>query len=194
MILFRNFLILATGISIGLSLPACSNSMKDVDQLFEEHELKVETAKDVELLYSDSAMVKVRITGPTLIRNLERKDANEEFPDGVHVEFFSGPQVINSWLDARYAVRDEKNNRIIARDSVVLYNKEKDKLETSELIWDEKNKQIYTDKFVRISQPAKGDTSYGYGFTANQNFTKFEIKRKFSAKMNFDDLKSALEK
>jgi hypothetical protein len=45
---------------------------------------------------------------------------------------------------------------------------------------------------VRITQPEKGDTSYGYGFETNKNFTEFKIKKNFSAKMNVEDISNAL--
>ena len=114
------------------------------------------------------------------------------FTDGVHVEFLDDQQSTLSWLDARFLERKESDGLVYVRDSVVLYNAENEKLETSELIWDEANEYIYTDKFVRITQPEKGDTSYGYGFETNKQFTEFTIKKNFSAKMNIKDISSAL--
>jgi hypothetical protein len=44
-----------------------------------------------------------------------------------------------------------------------------------------------------ITQPERGDTSYGYGFVANNDFTRFEIQKN-SGKMNIDDITKELNK
>jgi hypothetical protein len=46
---------------------------------------------------------------------------------------------------------------------------------------------VYTDKLVRISQAEKGDTTYGFGFKANESFSIFEIKKKVQGKLNVAD-------
>lgn len=177
---------------IVVSISACVNTMSDVNDLTEDLQLTVETATNVEILYSDSAQIKVRITGPKMNRYIDRENPKEEFPNGVHVEFYGAQGEVLSWLDANYAVRETKKSRIITRDEVQLYNEKNEKLETSELIWDENDDIIYTDRFVMITQPERGDTSYGYGFVANNDFTQFEIQKN-SGKMNVSELTQKLE-
>ncbi|MBK9151325.1 MAG: LPS export ABC transporter periplasmic protein LptC [Saprospiraceae bacterium] len=82
------------------------------------------------------------------------------------------------------AVRDELKKKIIAKGNVEFYNDKQEKLETPELIWDEQEKIIYTDKLVRITQAEKGDTTYGFGFRANQDLSRFEIRKKVQGKVN----------
>lgn len=171
---------------------SCTNKIEQVNELFETLDTDVEHATDVTVIYSDSAKVRLKVSGPKLERHVNKKDPKDVFNAGVHVEFLNEEQVTLSWLDAKYLERTDKAGLVYVRDSVVLYNTENEKLETSELIWDEVNEHIYTEKFVRITQPERGDTSYGYGFETNKNFTEFIIKNRFSAKMNVDDLSEAL--
>ena len=103
-------------------------------------------------------------------------------------------QRVKSWLEADYAVRKDREQKIYMESNVQLYNKNNDKLETEALVWDEGIKEIYTSRTVKISQPSRGDTSLGHGFKADQEFTRFEIKRKFSAIKNVDDLTKDLDK
>jgi len=175
-----------------IGLAACSNDMQEVNQMFETINTEIEHADDVEIIYSDSAKVRLKVSGPKLERHVKKNQQKDVFTDGVHVEFLDEQQVTLSWLDARFLEKVDKDDKVYVRDSVVLYNAENEKLETSELIWDEKTERIYTDKFVRITQPEKGDTSYGYGFETNRKFTEFIIKKNFSAKMNVSDLSEAL--
>lgn len=172
---------------------SCSNDMDQINRLIDEKEVKMERATDVELIYSDSAVVKVKVLSPELLRHLDRNNPIDEFPIGIHVKFYDEYQRVSSYLDAKYALRMEKDKKIIVRDSVVFYNNKKDKLETNELIWDEAGERISSEKFVMITRPEQGDTIMGYGIDANEDFTRFEIKRKFSSKMKFEKLTEALK-
>lgn len=156
-----------------------------------ETEIEDERGEGIMIIYSDSAQLKVKAWAPTMSVNRLGKETVEEFPDGIKLEFYNNGTSPASWLEAKYGKREYHNNIVIARDSVNLYNQLNDKLETYELIWDEKLQKIYTDKFVRITQPSKGDTTYGYGFEANQDFTNFEI-RNFSGKMTVEEIDDAL--
>lgn len=167
---------------------SCTNDIKEVDKVISESNLKAEIAKNVEILYSDSAVVKVKIKSPTLRRYNHLGDSYDEFPDGLLVEFLDKHKKVNSWLEADYAIRKDKDNKIYVENNVVMYNKRDDKLETEELVWDESLQEVYTNRPVKITQPMTGDTSFGYGFKADQDFTRFEIKRKFSAIKNVEDL------
>lgn len=156
-----------------LLLWACENDMEDVEALEQRLNISVETVNDVEILYSDSAQVKIRIQGATMLNHLNRQDPKQEFVDGVHVDFFEDRRTINSTLVANYAVRFERQGKIICRDSVVWASRDGQKLETEELIWDEQDKEIYTQKFARITTP--GRIIYGHGFRANQDFSNARI-------------------
>lgn len=163
------------------SIVSCYNSKEEVDKLFVESKIASEFAYDGYLLYSDSAKIKVKLDYDVLRKFEKDGQPMSEFPEGIYVEFYDNNQSPTSWLVSKYAIRNEREGTMVARDSVVLFNVDKDKLETSELIWDEDESIIKTDKFVRITQPMKGDTSYGYGFRAKQDFSEFEIG-KFSGK------------
>lgn len=173
-------------------MSACVTDIEKVNAITQEVQTSIERATDVEILYSDSAQLKVKVSGPTMLRYIDRDNPKEEFPDGVHVEFFNEKGRVISWLDADYAIRNSKESNIITRQNVNLYNSDNEKLETWELIWDEKDDRVYTDRFVMISQPEKGDTSYGYGFEAQNDFTRFEIKKN-SGKMNISELERELQ-
>ncbi|MEM1214948.1 MAG: LPS export ABC transporter periplasmic protein LptC [Bacteroidota bacterium] len=137
--------------------------------------LAVETVRDVEILYSDSAQVKVRITGPTMLSNLDRTQPYQEFIDGVFVEFYDETGLITSTLAANYAIRYERKGEVITRDSVVWSSYDFQKLETEELIWNEREENIYTDKFAIITTPTQ--QIRGHGFRAKQDFSNARIQQ-----------------
>lgn len=147
---------------------ACEKTPPPVDEVLMRQGLEAEIARDVEILYSDSAKIKVRVTGPTMLYHQDRADVRQEFPDGVQVEFFDEEQQISSVLTAKYGVRLETQNKVVVRDSVVWQSTVGDMLETSELTWDERQKKVHTNKFVVVTRP--DEIMYGHGFEADQNF------------------------
>ena len=165
----KNILILI----LATFLFSCENDLAEVEQIISQEELKYETMTNVELLYSDSAILKVKVEGDKMYRYLEAKNPTQEFPEGIKVDFYDPLGRSQSVLTAKYAIRYEKKNEIIVKDSVVWKSKKMEKLETEELIWDEKQNKVYTKKFVKITRP--GEIIHGYGFEANQDFTRWEI-------------------
>ena len=153
---------------------SCENDLAEINRLFSEEDTMKEVARDVQILYSDSAVIKVKVQSPTLERFVEKKEPREEFPDGLYVSFFDKNGKIDSWLTAKKGTRIEKKGIMIVRDSVVWESRTKEKLETEELIWDEAQQKVYTNKFVIIRRP--GEIIYGHGFEANQDFTFSRIK------------------
>jgi len=161
-------------LAIFLAFHACENDLAEVKKLISQDEVAIETARGIEILYSDSAVVKVRIKSPTLLRYLDRREPRQEFPDGLTVEFFGGLNQVSSRMTAKYAVRYENQNKIIIRDSVVWESNKNERLETEELIWDETEDKVYSNRPVTIRR--KDEIIYGYGFESNQDFTSWKIK------------------
>jgi LPS export ABC transporter protein LptC len=168
-----------------LLLASCRNDLAEIEKVIPLEDAFKEVAHDVRLLYSDSAEVKVEVLGPKLVRYLEKEDPREEFPEGITVNFLTGGKKSNSVLTSKFAVRYEGTNQITVRDSVVWISKRGEKLETEELIWDEKNKKVFSTRYVRITNPE--EVIFGYGFDANQDFTEWRIKQ-IEGRMKVKDL------
>ena len=154
-------------------MTSCENDPAEIDRVISKDELKYETMKNVELLYSDSAILRVRLEADTMLRYLDLNTPTQIFPNGIRVDFFEPGGRVQSELTSKYAIRYEKKNEILVKDSVVWESKGYDRLETEELIWDEANNKVYTKKFVKITRPE--EIVYGYGFEADQEFSRWEI-------------------
>ena len=154
-------------------LAACNGLKEEKRQVFTENDVAIEVGREVEILYSDSAVVRVRVTGPLLHNYTDRENPRQEFPAGVKIDFLEPNLSIRSTLTAKTAARFQEKGQIIARDSVVLVSAKQEKLETEELIWDEKKAKVYTEKFVKVTKP--GEIIYGYGLEAEQDFSYWKI-------------------
>ena len=157
---------------IGLS--SCENDMAEVAQYFKKEAVQVVEAKDVIIYYSDSAIVRVKITAPRLLNYIDAKEPRTEFVDGLVADFYDKTQQKQSKLVAKFGVKYDTKNIIIVRDSVVITTIRNEKLETEELTWNEKTGSIETDKFVKVSSPDEVVT--GYGLIANDDFSYWKIK------------------
>lgn len=173
---------------------SCSNKVEDIEELLAaDLQSNIERGKNIRIVYSDSAVVKLVIHAPVMERCSEYSNSRDVFPKGILLEFLDEKKVVKSWIKAETAIREEKNHKITARGNVTCYDDENKKIETSELIFDEIERIVYTDKLVRITNPVKGDTTYGFGFKANQEFTRFEIKKKVQGKINVADFVKAID-
>lgn len=168
----KNLSLIIIVVSIWCSA-GCEDALKETRQVFTQDDLAVEVGREVEILYSDSAVVRVRVTGPLLYNHSGREKPRQEFPEGIKMDFLLPDLSVRSVLTAKTATRFQSEGRIIARDSVVLSTVKQEKLETEELIWDEKTAKIHTDKFVKVTQP--GEIIYGFGLEAEQDFSYWKI-------------------
>lgn len=157
-----------------LLLTACGgNEIKQLDQIALQDEVGIERATNIELLYSDSAVVRVAIHAPTLLRYIHRENPKQIFPDGVDADFYDEEHFQTSKLVANYAEQFQRERKVYLRDSVVVWNIKNEMLETDELIWDESIGQIYSNEKVKITTPSQ--VIEGIGFKSNLDFSVWEI-------------------
>ena len=179
--LFQNFSIFIIILLAG----ACKNDLADVRNLIPPDRVQVEELYTFEMLYSDSAVVRVRVSGPKMLRHVDNQEPRQEFPEGVLVEFFDFQGRITSRLSSKYAIRDEEESSVLMRDSVVWQSAQGERLETSELTLDEKEERIFTNKFVTIRRA--DEILFGHGFESNQAFTRSRI-RAIEGRIRLEDL------
>jgi len=163
---------------IGLALigfTACENNINEVKEVTQKLAANIETIEEVSMMYSESAIIRVRLEAPKLLRHKTEKPFTE-FPEGLKLIFFGDSLKMNSILTANYGVRYEKEQKTVVKDKVVWLNEEKnERLETEELTWNERTKKIYSDKFVKIT--TNTESIFGEGFEAEQDFSRYKIKK-----------------
>lgn len=135
----------------------------------------IEEINDVKLLYSEAALLKVKLTTPKQFRY-----ANDDrrYPKPVNIIFYgpAGEEVTTLRSDSgRY---DKAKDLYTVIGHVVVINKQKqEKLLTSELNWNPASKKVYTSKQVAVLSQLTGEKLYGVGLDANQDFTQYSIRK-----------------
>jgi len=158
---------------------SCENDIKKVKELTNAEELPAIHATDIETIYSDSAVVRLKITGPELkeYAKTDDREAFIEFPQGLRAIFYGKSGRIESSLEAEYAIFLKQIKQFEAKTNVVVKNyTEKQELYTEQLFWDQEEKKIWSEKFVKIITE-KGPTYGEEGFESDENFTKFRIRK-----------------
>jgi LPS export ABC transporter protein LptC len=151
----------------------CKNDPAVVKQLTKDVEMPISSTKNVEMLYTDSARLRAKVKAPRRDTYLGEKE-RIEFTEGVEVKFYDEDGSESGELLAKYAINNTKTEQMIARNNVQLVNKlEGKRLETEELIWDQKSGRIYSNKFSKIT--SKQEVIYGDGFESNQDFSQYRI-------------------
>ncbi len=160
---------------LGILLIACGKEEAVVDEGLTRADTMFEVADSVEILYSDSAIVRVRITAPILYNYSNDKNPRREFPKGILVEFFDENKRIQSRLTANTAVQYDKTNKFVVENNVVVKSIKNETMETEGLTWDESTQRIFTNRFITIT--TETEKIQGYGFESDYDFQNWELKK-----------------
>lgn len=152
---------------------ACENDIEKVNELTSRTDLPAESARHVEMIFSDSGETKVKLNAPLLERYLGDKPY-VEFKEGVNVIFYDSLMKEDSRLKADYAIQRQSENIIEGKKDVEIINQKGEKLNTEHLIWDQQQRIIYTEAFVKIT--TADEVIMGDGLEADQHFSKYKIK------------------
>ncbi len=158
---------------------ACENDIAVVNSITSaaEKKLPLESSRNVEFLYSDSAVVRAKLTSPQIDRYGGIKPYLE-LPIGMNIIFYQETKKEQTTLTANYGIAYDNGNGVIekmeAKGNVIVINEKGEKLNTEHLTWNAFTKKIYTDDFVKIT--TKDQVIWGDGMEADQDFSEYKIK------------------
>ncbi|MCS6917733.1 MAG: LPS export ABC transporter periplasmic protein LptC [Chitinophagales bacterium] len=153
----------------------CVNDPGTIRRITSREDPSREEGTGVTLIYSKEGHIQAHLEAPLMVRLTREKEAITELPSGLVLRFFDPSMQEESRLTAHYGVVYENSDEMIARNNVVATNKNGDKLETEELIWNQKTRRIYSDKFVRIT--TADEIMFGDGFESNEDLTNYTIRK-----------------
>lgn len=171
-VLLKNLLVFS--LALLLIFTSCKNNIEDINALTLADTFPMETGKNIEIIYSDSAQIQTIIKSP-FYKKYGGKDPYIEMPLGIDAVFYDSVMRVKTHLTAKYAIKYDKKNVMEVKNNVVIINEKGERLNTEHLIWDEKLRRIYTDVFVKITTPEK--VFYGDGLDADDSFMKWVIKK-----------------
>lgn len=158
-----------------LLLAACENDIEKINLLNTSGNYPDVKGQDIEVIYSDSARVKVQMFAPELNQYNNAEKPYSEFPQGMEVYFFNDSMETESEIHANYAIYYNDEKLWHATGNVIAENhKTGERLDTEELFWNEEEEEIYSDSYTRIVN--ENGTFYGQnGFRSNQSLTEYTL-------------------
>jgi LPS export ABC transporter protein LptC len=181
------FCALLAGISMTMS--ACrENDMATVKALFNDQQADVEVADSARFTYKEGEYVRAVVTGKTVKRFVKTQN-KLEFTDGLVVQFYEQLKLI-SVLKADYAENNDSEQLTKVSGNVYMENARNEIMETESLIWNMRDKKVYTDQPIKIKTP--DNIIYGVGFEANEDFSNYTIRR-VKGVVSIDDAKGFQE-
>jgi LPS export ABC transporter protein LptC len=149
-----------------LLLSACENDLKKIKEISSKYTSSpIDTTKGVEVIYSDSAIVKGKMTTPMMI-HYNISDPFYMMPKGVKVTFYDVFAREDGNIVADSAVYHTVAQKIEFYHHVVYTTVKGDVFKSDELIWDQQKKIMYSNKPVQIVT-AGGDILNGVNFTSD---------------------------
>ena len=129
--------------------------------------------ENVDMLYTEKQTLKVKLQAKKIF---EFASGDNEFPEGIYLEFYDETGLLTSTLRANSAYFFKAENKWRARGKVEVKNIEKgEELNTEELFWRPDKKRIFTEKFVTIKQHS--EVLYGTGLDAAQDLSDYTITK-----------------
>lgn len=179
--LFR-FFVFSAGLFISsVVFPGCGNDIKSVNAITHTSFQPLMTAKNIEVVFSDSGKIQAKLVSVLLYR-YAGENPYMEFPKGFQVEIYDSAQRVETTISGQYGKRFEYVRKMEARGHVIVRNElKKQQLETEHLIWDENRRMIFADVPVKITTPDK--VLYGDGMESNESFTWYRFTRVYGQMM-----------
>ncbi len=153
----------------------CSNDMKDIEALTGTRpNMQEDRAEHITAIYSKDGKFKMRIFADEYVRNLGAMPSYMDLNHHLKMEFYNDSGIVDNILTADSCRYYDGQGNILIWDSVqIIRKKTGERLNTSELVWNQSIQKFFTEKPVLITTAT--ETIHGSGMEANQDFTWYQI-------------------
>ena len=160
---------------ISFLISGCSNDIKDIEALTSGRpNMMIDRAEKITAIYSKDGKFKMRIYANEFVRNMGAKPAYIDLNRNLKIEFYNDSGIIDNILTADSCRYYETQGNILIWDSVeIIRKKTGERLNTSELVWNQSIQKFFTEKPVLITTAT--EVMHGSGMEANQDFTWYQI-------------------
>jgi LPS export ABC transporter protein LptC len=156
-----------------LFLAACNKAPEPNQLLLVREDDPVMSAKNIDVLFSDSGDVEARLVSE-LMNRYTGEVSYLDFPKGFKVFIFDSLQQVSSTITGDRGQRNDQTRIMEAWGNVVVRNEKKnEQIDTEHLIWDENRHRIMSDVKVKITRPDQ--VLYGDRMESNEAFTHYTI-------------------
>lgn len=135
--------------------------------------LPVMDTEKVTTLISDSGVTRYRIETEEWLVYDRKNPSYWAFEKGLYLEKFDTLFRVEASIQSDTAYYYDKMRLWKLQGHVDVKNQKGERFNTELLFWDQNKQRVYSDRFIRIEQPDRVIT--GYGFESNQEMTIYTI-------------------
>jgi LPS export ABC transporter protein LptC len=151
------------------AMASCENDLREIEKISSRAlNLPVDTSRGVEVIFSDSAVVKGKLIAPVMLYH-KTENPYYEMTNGLTVIFYDENQKETSRIVADHGIRRENEKLVELRRNVVVTTQKGDTFKSEELFWDETKREFYSNQVVNITK-LDGTSISGTQFRSDQNF------------------------
>jgi len=173
-----------SGAKIGFLLPAlllsillvssCENDLTKIKEISAKQSTdSISVTTGVDVIYSDSAKVKLRMLAPLLLQYENLKvpaKTYDKMPKGVKIVFYDTLRKQSGSIVADSAINHTAAKIIEFHKNVIATNAQGETFKSDELIWDQTKKIMYSNKPVQLTMSG-GNVMNGVDFTSDEKLT-----------------------
>lgn len=156
-----------------LLLPSCGKKKALADAIDSTQLIPDMNSTEVTTYISDSGMIRYKIITAEWNIYSEVDSPYWAFEKGIYLEKFDTLFNLDASIKADTAYYYEYKKLWKLSSNVHIRSQKGDQFDTELMFWDQKSEKIYSDRFIKIEQPDKILT--GYGFESNQQMTEYQI-------------------
>lgn len=127
--------------------------------------------EEINTLYSEEALLRIKLESKL---QLVQQNGDVMHPKGLKISVYEPDGTKSNVVRADSAIYVKETDTYSAFGKVEVINLiEMQRVNTEELHWDKRKKEIYTSKPLSITTP--NETIFGIGMTSNETFSRYKI-------------------
>lgn len=153
---------------------------------FDLEKVPVQTVDSIAVTSSEDGRISMRMTAPLMQQFKYDKDGKavsyDYYPEGIFVRAYTDDGALETTVTADEAkhITTGGEEKWMAFGNVVIINHLKDEHMTSDtMYWNQEEKKIYTDCYVKITSPS--GLMQGYGMVSDERARNSEILKPFDS-------------
>ncbi|MFD2908272.1 LPS export ABC transporter periplasmic protein LptC [Flavobacterium ardleyense] len=154
---------------------SCESDIQKVNKLSKTSFVPTGEADSLNLKYTDSGKIKSILVSEKMLDYSNIRNPFTEFPKGIHVTLFDKKEQTTT-IVSKYAISYKNTSIIDLQGDVTITSHDGQKLETSQLYFDQKNEWFFTEKQFKFTD-TKGGFLEGPGVDFSKDFKIFNMQR-----------------
>lgn len=158
-----------------LLFSSCGGKKKELGEAITERDsLPSMATLGVVTYISDSGVTRYCMEAEEWLMYDRKRPSYWAFEKGVYLEQFDSLFNVDASIKADTAYFYDKQKLWKLMGNVDIKNRKGERFNTELLYWNQATEKVYSDRFIRIEQPDRIIT--GYGFDSNQQMTIYQIR------------------